>query len=133
MPGFLAEVLTWPTARWALPALKTARAWSTPPLTLLTGEASDWSDERNRVLAMALTLLESETCSSCGTPGWLGHSTNNEIAFSVKSSICYGCAELEQDRENRRHSRRGEMRYVVPHSVWEGGSLPSRHDCYQEE
>jgi hypothetical protein len=84
------------------------------------------------MLATALTMLEEETCTHCGTPVWLGHSTEYEIAFEVKSTICYGCAELEKDREARKGKRtvRGVSYYVKPHSVWEEGELPSRHDSY---
>lgn len=85
------------------------------------------------MLAVALTILESETCSGCGTPAWLGHSTNNEIDFSVKSSICYGCAKLEKEKEHHSRVKPGEMKYVEAHNVWEGQPLPSRHDSYTEQ
>lgn len=85
------------------------------------------------MLAVALTLLEDETCKSCGTPAWLGHSTNNEIAFKVESSVCYGCAEIEReqnsvsaDGRSKRKQRPGETRYVVPKNIWPGKPLPSR-------
>jgi hypothetical protein len=87
------------------------------------------------VLAVALTLLEEETCNGCGTPLWIGHSTDNTIAFEVKSSVCYGCAELEKDREqqqNRQKPSRGETRYVDAYSVW-GDPLPSRFESYARE
>jgi len=90
------------------------------------------------MLAVALTLLEDETCGSCGTPAWIGHSTDNEIAFSIKSSVCYGCAELERERDSsvtsdgrsKRKHRPGETRYVTAHNVWEGMPLPSRYKSY---
>lgn len=108
-----------------------------PPLTLLTGEPADWSDERNRLLATALILLENETCSGCGTQAWYGHSSNRDIAFEVESSVCFGCAELEKDAENdRRGARRkpkGEFRYVVPQNVWPEQPLPSRSELYSAE
>lgn len=85
---------------------------------------------------MALTLLEEETCKQCGTPAWIGHSTDNTIAFEVKSSVCYGCAELEKDRDdeqsNKRKKTRGEVRYIEPYNVW-GDALPSRFDSYSRE
>lgn len=110
------------------------------PMTMLTGEPSDWSDERNRKLAVALTILEEETCKSCGTPAWIGHSTNNEIVFDLKGSICYGCAELEKEREGQEKKRggrvrqKGETRYVSPRNVWgDGRALPSRSHAYQHD
>jgi len=118
-----------------VPVLKTARSWALPPLTLLTGKKSDWSDERNRLLAVALTILEDETCSQCGVPVWLGHSSNNEIEFEVHSSICFSCADLEKDREDRgRKPKKGETRYAIARNVWgDDVPLPSRFDSYMEE
>lgn len=129
--------MTWPENAWAIPVLKTARAWGLPPMELLTGEKTSWKDERNRMLAVALTLLEAETCNSCGTPAWIGHSTNNEITFDVETSVCYGCAELEKDQgavskdgKAKRKPRPGEVRYVVARNIWEGKKLPSRYAGY---
>ena len=108
-----------------------------PPLTMLTGQPSEWSDERNRKLAMALTILEEETCKQCGTPAWVGMSTNNEIVFDLKSAVCYGCAEVEKDREDSEKKRgrirqKGETRYVSPRNVWGADHpLPSRAHSYQ--
>lgn len=104
---------------------------------MLTGEASEWSDERNRLLATALILLEQETCSGCGTPAWYGHSTDRNITFAVESTTCFGCAEIEKDQENDRRGARkkpkGEFRYVVPHNVWPDEPLPSRSELYSAE
>lgn len=113
-------------------ALKTARSWSTPPVTFLLGVESGWGDERNRALSMALTLLESETCKGCGTPMWWGHSTRREIVFDVDSTTCYGCAELEKANKDAKRNPPGETKFVVPRNVWDGEALPSRHECYAE-
>lgn len=106
-------------------------------MTLMTGEETDWTDERNRLLSVALTLLESESCGNCGTPSWIGHSTNNEISFEVESSTCFGCAELEKSNEDEQRGRkkrgRGEMKYVVPRMAWEDQQIPSRFDLYSAE
>lgn len=131
MPGFLSEVLTWPENSWAVPVLKTARSWQLPPIQMLTGEKSGWGDDRNRLLAVALTLLEDESCKSCGTPVWLGHSSNNEVVFSLKTSTCYGCAEMDKARENRKKAKPGEAYYVVAHNVWDEGPLPGRYEEYR--
>lgn len=134
MPGFLAEVLTKNENKWVISALKTSRSWGVCPLEILLGESSEgWRDERNRLLAMALTLLEEETCSHCGTPAWIGHSTDNEIVFDVKSTVCYGCAELERDQDSRKGKKnlRGVSYYTKARSVWEEGRLPSRKESYQ--
>lgn len=107
---------------------------------MLTGEETTWKDDRNRKLATALIILEEETCKGCGTPAWIGHSTNNEIVFDIKSSICYGCADLERERESAEKGRggrprqKGENKYVRPRSVWnDGRALPSRAHSYQHD
>jgi len=107
---------------------------------MLTGKPSDWTDERNRMLAMASTILEEETCKQCGTPAWIGLSTNNEIVFDLKSTTCYGCAELEKNREDAEKGRggrprqKGEVQYVRARNVWgEERSLPSRAHAYQHD
>ena len=132
MPGFLSEVLTWPENSWAVPVLKTARSWQIPPLQMITGEPSGWDNDRNRLLAVALTLLEDETCKGCGTPIWLGHSSNNEVVFDVMASTCFGCAEVDKKREiaGKKH-KPGESHYVVPRNVWEEGKLPGRYEEYR--
>lgn len=107
---------------------------------MLTGRPSDWTDERNRKLAMAMTILEEESCRGCGTPAWIGLSTNNEIVFDIKSTTCFSCAELEKDRESYEKGRggrprgKGETRYTKPRNVWgpEHG-LPSRSHSYQHD
>lgn len=131
MPGFLAEALTWAENSWAIPVLKTARSWQLPPLQMISGEKSGWDDERNRLLAVALTLLEDEMCKSCGTPVWLGHSSNNEVVFDLKTSTCYGCAEIDKARDGAKKPKFGESHYVVAHNVWDDGKLPGRYEEYQ--
>lgn len=104
-----------------------------PPLTLLTGEPPDWSDERNRMLAVALTVMEAEVCS-CGTPSWIGQSSDRNIIFDVDSTVCHGCAEMERyeesDRRTQKKKVKGESLFVVPRNVWPDEPLPSRADYY---
>lgn len=140
MPGFLAEVLSWPENRGACLMIKSAREWNQTPLLFLVGEEYGWAEYRNRLLAAAMTLLDAETCKSCGTPVWLGHSSNNEIQFEVRTTTCYGCAELEKEQDTRvsstgqarRKPTPGESPYVVPYNVFrdEGATLPSRQEEY---
>lgn len=132
MPGFLAEALTWPENSWAITVLKTARSWQLPPLQMITGKKSGWDDQRNRLLAVAITLLEDEMCKSCGTPVWLGHSSNNEVVFDLRTSTCFGCAEIDKARSNSgKKAKHGESHYVVPHNVWDDGKLPGRYEEYR--
>lgn len=133
MPGFLAEVLHKPHNRGYRIAVATARAWGVPPhVTISGGVPGEWS-EQDVLLANALTVLENETCKSCGTPVWLGYSTDNEILFRTQKSHCYGCEELEKEREKQTKAKQkgyGDTTYVEPYHFFEnkGGRLPSRRE-----
>lgn len=141
MPGFLAEVLSWPENQGVRMMIRAAKEWGQCPLLFLTGEDLGWTESRNRMLAAAWTILEAESCGSCGTPVWLGHSSNNEIQFEVRTTTCYGCAELEKEQDTRisttgktrRKPTPGESPYVVPYNVFrdEGAVLPSRREEYE--
>lgn len=116
--------------------LKTARSWSLPPTSVLQAKADtatwEWNDY---LLATALTVLEAETCSHCGTPAWLGYSTNNRIEFQVEDAVCYGCMELgkhqeERSKQNKNKREHGKTYYPVARDVF-GGVLPTRDDEYR--
>lgn len=94
-----------------------------------------WEEVDTR-LSMALTLLEAETCSDCGTPTWWGHSTNNEITFKVDSTTCYGCAELEKHRKSKNKLNQNSSHGSKPHTrprMWDESQLPSRSDEYRRK
>ena len=135
MPGFLAEVLHYPHNRNYLTAIRTARAWKVPPTTMIRGTQPDrWSRE-DVLLANALTVLENETCRECGTPAWIGHNTDNRILFKTDSAHCYGCEELEKDREKKSKDKsykgHGETLYVIPYMFKDLDPLPSRREAYE--
>lgn len=93
-----------------------------------------WDDLDTR-LAMALTVLEAETCKRCGTPGWIGHSTDNRILFSVESSTCYGCAQLEEHDHKQHKTKQSSpgfgKRYRPQARMFDDSELPTRHEEYQ--
>lgn len=133
-PGFLAEALTWPGNQHYITALKTARSWGVPPLTILIGKEEEGWSKLNRMLAQALTVVEDETCKSCKTPLWLAYSTNNEIQFKVDSAFCYACSALEKHKEeHKKDAKPGEIVYVKPYNVFEDKPLPSRAESYARE
>ena len=90
-------------------------------------------NELNARLKVAYSTLLDETCSGCGLPIWLGHSTDADIQFKIKTAICYGCAKLEREKDNdaKRESKKGAVKqfgrtkYIVYDSV-ESGPLPTR-------
>lgn len=139
MPDFVAEALTWEANRHYVAALKTARAWGVPPLSILTGSEQGWT-QLNRLLATALTIMEEETCKNCNTPLWWAYSTDNRVQFNVSTTVCYGCAKLDEtkngvskDGKAKKELKPGEMLYVKPYNVVAGEKLPSRHDSYTRE
>lgn len=109
-----------------------------PPTRLLGGTAQEdgWSSV-DRLLAMAMTILESETCGQCNTPVWLGYSTDNALLFKLESRTCYACAELEKARKEQEKNKNskpspGETKYVVPYNVLER-PLPSRKEFFDKK
>lgn len=99
---------------------------------------SDWS-EADHTLAMAYSVLESETCDKCGHPIWVCRNTDNRITFSVESYVCFADKELQKTRKNwekknggkkdKERLKDGEYEYVVP-KMTDGSPLPTRLDWY---
>lgn len=120
MPPFLADVLTWPGNRQYVTYIVAARSYSIPPTVLLLRDRqpSDGWSQVDKKLAVALQILEDETCSDCGIPVWLGHSDDKDIQFEVKSRVCYSCAEIEKDQEekpgrkSKRKPTKGEKKFL---------------------
>lgn len=138
MPDFLAESLTWESNRHYVTGLKTARSWGVTPLAVINGKEHGWN-RTNRLLAMALTILEEETCKQCNTPLWWAYSTDNRVQFSAHKTTCYGCAKLEEEKNGnskdgkpKEKPKPGEMLYVKPYNVL-NEPLPSRRDSYTRE
>ena len=75
--------------------MKAARDWGTTPLVMLLGDDDpkhgSWATRRNRLLATALTIHESQICGGCGQP--LHESTDPDGPdYSVEDYVCRGCA-----------------------------------------
>lgn len=130
MPDFLAEVLTWNKNYYNLMAVQTAVNMSLRPTGFITDGPvnGEWSRE-DKKLAMALTVLEKETCSKCGQPLWICRSDNKNLLFKVKRDTCYASAELEKVTKAKSHKelKNGEYEYTVPY-MRPDGPLPSRKE-----
>lgn len=137
MPPFLADVLSWPENRVFVTAIKTARSYGVPPTVMirLDRQPEEGWTRMDRALAMALQILEDETCSDCGNPLWIGHNDHQDIVFEIKSRVCYGCAAIESAQEkavNKKSSRRverGKKRFLARNDKY----IPSRAEFYQAE
>lgn len=112
--------------------IKTARSWGVPPSQIVLGEPRSWAYE-DSLLSTALVLLEEETCRDCGTPSWLGHSTNRYVGFEVDEAVCYGCAAMETKRKETEKSSKktpGAKPFVAPF-MYGDVDFPSREDEYE--
>ena len=103
---------------------------------MLKKPLSDWS-EADHKLAVAYSILESETCDKCGNPIWLCRTTDERVEFEVKSYRCFATAEQERREADWRKRRKkgerlkpGEYEYTVP-KPRPGAELPTRVDFYE--
>lgn len=130
MPDFLAEVLTWNNNYYNLIAVQTAVKMGLPPTSFLTDKdpSAGWSRE-DKKLAMALTVLERETCNQCGQPLWICRSDNKNLLFKVKKATCYAAREHKKfsDSKQGQNLRPGEYSYTVPFML-NDEPLPSRRE-----
>lgn len=98
-------------------------------------------------LIEAYQTLQDETCSDCGNPTWLCHSEDSNLAWSVKTQVCYAAKTLGEHREeaskkNKGKQSPGEQMYVVPFTLKydEDGNpeedyenLPTREAFFKEK
>lgn len=136
MPGFLAEVLTWPNNYGFTIAVQTAMELQLPPTVLLTDKqpTEGWS-RADKKLAIAWTILKKETCNQCGQPLWICRSSNKNLTFSVRKGVCYAKAELDKwEKKNGKDLKPGEAPYVMP-KMYNGNPvhLENRRMTYLQE
>lgn len=133
MPDFLAEVLTWSKNYYNLMAVQTAVKMGLPPTSMLSDKqpSEGWSRE-DRKLAIALTIMERETCSKCGQQIWICRSTDKNLLFQTKKATCYATAQSEKDAKSNQFKaenlKPGEYTFVVPYMYGDDQTLPSRSD-----
>lgn len=130
MPDFLAEVLTWGHNYANLMAVKSAVKMGLPPTCFLSDKqpSEGWSRE-DKKLAIAIQIIETETCSKCNQPIWICRSDNRNLLFSVKKATCYASAEVEKAAKKKQNEnlKPGEYLYVSPFML-DGSRLPSRQE-----
>lgn len=135
MPGFLAEVLTWPRNYYSAVAVETAVKMGIPPTSLLSeSQPSDPWSRADKKLALAYTILQRETCAKCGQPLWVCRSTNPELTFKAKKAVCFASQELEKyaESKNGKTLKKGEYIYAVPVLGYdETKPLPSRREYFE--
>lgn len=129
MPGFLADVLTWPKNYHYAVAVQTAVGMGLPPTLFIDEnrhEGAEWS-RADKKLAMAWTILQKETCQQCGNPLWICRSSQREMQFKVNTDICYATAELKkwEKGQKAKHLKDGEYPFIIPY-MSDDSTLPSR-------
>lgn len=74
-----------------------------------------------------------EKCPQCGVPIWFAFSSNNTIAFKLKTISCYACAHKENEGPKHEDKKPGESHvvYAVPEDGYE--ELPPRRDYFERE
>lgn len=135
MPGFLAEVLTWPKNYEYAIAVETAMNLKLPPTVMLQEDrqpTEGWSGA-DKKLAKAWTILQKETCGKCGQPLWVCRSSNRDLLFKVRKGLCYASAELEKWEAGKNSTlKKGEYPYILAEMRNETDPLPSRRDYLKE-
>ena len=96
-------------------------------------------------LIEAYQKIEDEKCPQCGNPVWICRSTDKNVEWVVRDSICYASRAKEEKEANRnKKSRRekvsaseraswGRIEYATPRIIStapEGTKLPTRKDFY---
>lgn len=87
------------------------------------------------MLLEAFQILQDETCTDCGNPIWICRNEfASNVGFKVKTSKCYGRAELEkwQEKEDKKKSSKknyGERPYIVAYT-YDDSEMPTRMSYY---
>lgn len=123
--------------------LRAALRWhSTPDYTLIpVGTKLNKEEKRkfNSLFMAAEQTIKDETCASCGTVFWHGHSSNNNIQFELEEDTCFGCQakdEMDKQRKNgqgKNHNDAGETTYITATTAIEGTKLPDREAWLKEQ
>lgn len=136
MPGFLAEVLTWPNNYSATLAVEAAIKLQLPPTVMLLDgrQPTDGWDDADKKLAMAWFILQREICQLCHQPLWICRSSNKDLMFSVRTDMCYATRELEKWRKSPKgkNLKDGESPYIVARMRDTEARLPSRNEYLKE-
>lgn len=133
MPGFLADVLSRSSNYGLMQSIEAALALHMPPTTLIYNQRqpSDEWDSFDKRLAVAVHILNKQTCPQCGQPLWICRSSDPNVDFRVKTSVCYATKALEERRASNEKSKKklkpGEFEYVEPIMLFDK-PFPTRAD-----
>lgn len=87
---------------------------------MLRGRKDDgtWTD-RDRVMALALTMHENGLCSGCGLHRSVTHGLENVGRWGTAEEICHGCAPIdsERDKESKETYPGKKLRLVDEHAL----------------
>ena len=133
MPGFLADVLSRSNNYGMMQSIVAALDLRMPPTTFIytARQPDDPWDTTDKKIAVAVHILNKQTCPQCGQPLWICRSDDANVDFVVKTATCYATQALEKARAKRTKTKKelkpGEFEYVEPKMLF-GKPFPTRAD-----
>lgn len=129
--------MTWAANRSYVVKIKAAISAGIAPCAMIfhTQPNEPWK-EFDFLLLEAYQIMKDETCQDCGNPIWVCRNEGaSNVGFKIKTTKCYGKAELEkwhekQEKSKSKKRRYGETPYVVPYT-YDGSEMPSRRSYYE--
>lgn len=112
----------------------TAKEWGWSP-TAIIRDAKDPHKHHpaDYNFAFAVKTILDEKCPVCGVPIWYAFSTNNTIAFKLKTITCHACHHKETNQPKQEDKKPGESQVVfaIPEDGYD--ELPPRSDYFERE
>lgn len=110
----------------------TAKEWGWSPTAVIRGAKNPHKHHpADYNFAHAVKTLTEEKCPQCGVPIWHAFSTDNTIAFKIKTITCNSCAHKAEHEPDHKDKKAGESQvvYAAPEDGFD--ELPSRADYYE--
>lgn len=99
-------------------------------------QPDDAWDQTDKKLAVAMHILNKQTCPKCGQPLWICRSDDRNLTFKVKKGICHASKALEDkqnaDEKAKRKLKNGEFYYSVPDMLF-GNPFPTRAEWLESQ
>lgn len=133
MPDFLSDVLSRENNYGIAQAVGAALELKLAPTLFIYNDKQpdDPWDQTDKKLAVAMHILNKQTCPKCGQPLWICRSDDRNLTFKVKTGTCYATKALEDkqaaNEKAKRKLKNGEFQYVVPEMLFEN-TFPTRAD-----
>lgn len=109
----------------------TAKEWGWSPTAVIRGAENPHKHHpADYTFALAVKTLLDEKCPACGVPVWYAFSTNNSIAYKLKTITCNSCAHKEiETKDKEKKPGESQVVYAVPELGFD--ELPPRSDYFE--